>query len=134
MAKIDINSHSFTAEIHSILKSHFGAYGEAVFSASPLIGYINLIVADKFGENVTDEMMTQIVTEFENATKIVKKVKEVEVGDKIKLDVGQYSYVREICTGPSFKGYVILNVHGGSYCKIDDLVLASNHYRYAHQE
>lgn len=34
--------HQFTPVIQSILEKHFGEYAEAIFSASPLIGYLNI--------------------------------------------------------------------------------------------
>lgn len=34
--------HQFTPVIQKILKKHFGEYAEAIFSASPLVGYLNI--------------------------------------------------------------------------------------------
>ena len=41
MAKFDISQHSFTETIQAVLIDHFGEYATDVFSASPVLGYLN---------------------------------------------------------------------------------------------
>ncbi len=41
MSKFEIAQHSFTSTIIEVLQKHFGEYAKEVFSASPILGYLN---------------------------------------------------------------------------------------------